>query len=818
MFGIQIRIDPITAQPRNIKKIAVLGAGRCGRQILHCFSEAGYEVVAYEANEDFLAISRDSYDQEAFPILSTGERDGVRKTQPIWTSSLQTVATVDLVIESIVEDLSLKRDLIQKLTTVCANETILATNSSYFLPSSVFRGVQNPERIASLHFHLPPWFATAVDIMPTMRTSQSTLETLERLVLSIGLTPIRLLREYPGYIFNSLLHPLLVKSLELAQREVASPEIVDLAWRAVTGMPTGPFGMMQQIGTSTLSTILDRALTIYQDEGTRRARAFLDTWDGTLAATKQPQPSPISKAPLRLNNQKQGSLFKPYRQEWQEFETQVFDTTSLHVGVENRISHFEVLGDSRFSLSLHQTLNGLDSLEVQRSGNLAKSIVWVIEPSKDQSLLSARDLTERIAMLRGLVAHQSSLCKPVSFVIVLPVDSCGRVQTCAWGMVGMLRSAWLEQFGTNGAVLHPLGLKILSVDMSDLESVTKLASDIRTNAFLTEKVLYGETEHDRLSNFIKDYAGLHLYRDRHVWCIPKLVPVKYSSGSTDWDTSIKSELNGTTWIVSDGAYGFNAQLARVLAKCGARLILLGGTPLPSEPLHNWSEEYLAERKKTHCREAHLAGLSSINAANNCDRQLDLACNLDWLREQNVVHEYRQINVSSRLEVEQLSNHLQDRGIAIDGILHGAGVEQSTRLRQNSDEVNHNTLACKIDASKHLANLISRRSRWFIQCGSVTGFFGGAGRMNSSAANDFQACFAESLSDRWPNVQALTIGWPVWAEAGVTNRPSNVWSTGRQGQKLMSIGEGTSLFLELLIAKVSGSVLLLPPDEIPEPLR
>ena len=110
--------------------------------------------------------------------------------------------------------------------------------------------------------------------------------------------------------------------------------------------------------------------------------------------------------------------------------------------------------------------------------------------------------------------------------------------------------------------------------------------------------------------------------------------------------------------------------------------------------------------------------------------------------------------------------------------------------------------------------MGRQSRWFIQCGSVVGFFGGAGQVDYAAANGFQACFAESLSARWPDVQVLTIAWPGWREVGMAARPASSWSLGRSGHQLISIEEGTSHFIELLNAKVSGCVLLLPPDEIP----
>lgn len=831
-------IDPIFAQSEKIRKVAVLGAGRCGRQILHCLCEAGYHPIAFEHDAARLAISRSFYESQEFPALTT--RRGFSKDRPSvqWSTSMETIAAADLIIESIVEDLPLKRGLVTEIGRVCSKDTILTTNSSYFLPSAVFQGVPHPERIASLHFHVPPWFATAVDIMPTMRTSPATLEALEQLVVSMGLTPIRLLREFPGYVFNSLLHPLLVKSLELAHRGVASPETVDLAWRAVTGMPTGPFGMMQQIGISTLSTILDRALTIYQDEGTRRARAYLEQWSGTLESTTDP-PAPL--VPIQFSspissprNQEAESTFEPFRLGWKEPKIQTFttpicpDNDPLHKEYFQDLG-FQVLGSHPFSRSLSVELIGNESTVSLEQMEVGKPIVWVIEPSDAHSILSTQHLVDRIAALRHLLHSHSSQGKTIRLIVVLPLDVYGQLHGSAWGAPGMLRSVWMEQFGPDLAVESPAQIQILSIDFDETNAAASVASLIRSSLPGMQSRVTNQTDDQRHAGLAEAYSMLHLHRDRNVWCVPKLMPlstyhqgwkprIPHSPADEPSQARLAQELRGSTWVVTGGGRGITAQLARSLGKFGVRLVLLGRTHPPKESLYDLSEQELAERKRVRCREAFQSGLPPAAAANRCDSELELSRNLHWLRQHNIDFEYHPMDVTSEMDLQNFSADFKRRGIPIDGVLHGAGFEQTTKLLRKTEESIRRTLACKIDASKSLASLMSRQSRWFIQCGSVVGFFGGAGQVDYAAANGFQACFAESLSPRWPDVQVLTIAWPGWREVGMAARPANAWSLGRSGHQLISIEEGTSHFIELLSTKVSGCVLLLPPDEIPLGIR
>ncbi|MCH5372513.1 MAG: 3-hydroxyacyl-CoA dehydrogenase NAD-binding domain-containing protein, partial [Planctomycetes bacterium] len=162
----------------------------------------------------------------------------------------------DLLIESVPENLKLKREVLARFHPLCVRETIFTTNTSYLLPSSLAVASGRPERFAAFHFHVPVWHARAVDVMPHSKTLPEVTETLCELAWRIGQVPIRSRRENPGYVFNAMLHPLLLSALDLAVRGVADLEDIDRAWMAVTKMPVGPFGIIDEIGLDTVHGIL----------------------------------------------------------------------------------------------------------------------------------------------------------------------------------------------------------------------------------------------------------------------------------------------------------------------------------------------------------------------------------------------------------------------------------------------------------------------------------------------------------------------------------------------------------------------------------
>lgn len=166
---------------------------------------------------------------------------------------------IDLVLECVPEQLSLKKRVLRQVSQLFPAPCIIASNSSYFVPSVTSKFIAAPQRFAHLHFHVPVLRESVCDIVGCSETEPQVIERLVEMAVRIGQPPIQLRREHPGYIFNWLLQSVLKGALELVALDVVEPQQVDQSWKAVTGMPLGPFGIMDQIGLDVVEQVLSNA-------------------------------------------------------------------------------------------------------------------------------------------------------------------------------------------------------------------------------------------------------------------------------------------------------------------------------------------------------------------------------------------------------------------------------------------------------------------------------------------------------------------------------------------------------------------------------
>jgi hypothetical protein len=165
----------------------------------------------------------------------------------------------DLAIECVPEQLSLKKRVLRQLSDLLPDKCIIASNSSYFVPSVLSQFVRLPERFAHLHFHVPVLRQSVADIVGCSQTRPEVLQQLRQLAERIEQYPLMLRHEHPGYVFNWLLQAVLKAALELVALDVVDSDDVDRSWKAVTGMQVGPFGMMDQIGLDVIDQVLSNA-------------------------------------------------------------------------------------------------------------------------------------------------------------------------------------------------------------------------------------------------------------------------------------------------------------------------------------------------------------------------------------------------------------------------------------------------------------------------------------------------------------------------------------------------------------------------------
>ena len=254
-----------------IQRALIIGAGWTGRQIAGQMASHGLDVLLVDRDASALDVSRTwildqresfveqgywpdvSHDQLANRINTANDIDGV-------------AGEFDLVLESVSEQFSLKRRIIKSYSERFPSPIIIASNSSYFTPSMMQPHVISPERFANFHFHVPVWRATLVDIASGPMTDDATVQRLVDLSIRIGQTPLVQRIENPGYVFNWMLKALLQSALQLVDRKVAQPADIDMAWKKVTGMPIGPFGIMDQIGVDLIHQTMSHARFVDGDE------------------------------------------------------------------------------------------------------------------------------------------------------------------------------------------------------------------------------------------------------------------------------------------------------------------------------------------------------------------------------------------------------------------------------------------------------------------------------------------------------------------------------------------------------------------------
>lgn len=244
-----------------ISSLLVVGAGWVGRQIAAQAAGHGLAVSLVDVNPNTTQSALQWINSHIQKQIAEGRWSQLDKPLHITAIESDSISkfSFDWVIESVVEQVSIKRRVLKDLSDATSPDTIISSNSSYFVPSMLAKYLKHPERFAHVHFHVPVWISTVSDIVPCEATSETVLDRLMECCHRIGQTPILERKENPGYIFNWLLQSLLGSALELTNREVADAETVDFVWKKLTGMPLGPFGIMDQIGLDVIHQVMANA-------------------------------------------------------------------------------------------------------------------------------------------------------------------------------------------------------------------------------------------------------------------------------------------------------------------------------------------------------------------------------------------------------------------------------------------------------------------------------------------------------------------------------------------------------------------------------
>lgn len=235
----------------DIRTIGVLGAGQMGLGIAQAAARAGFETIMAKATPGGLDAQRGKVEKQLQKDVEKGKLTaadhGALLERLRWSTKPEDLAGVDLLIESIVEELPLKLEHFAKLDAIVKPEAIFATNTSTLTVAEIAAATKRPEKFIGLHFFNPVHAMKLVEVSPALRTSQETVDTCIAFAKKLGKVPV-VVTDATGYIVNRLLVPYMVDAIRCLENGIGSIADIDTAMMNGANHPMGPLGLADFIG------------------------------------------------------------------------------------------------------------------------------------------------------------------------------------------------------------------------------------------------------------------------------------------------------------------------------------------------------------------------------------------------------------------------------------------------------------------------------------------------------------------------------------------------------------------------------------------
>jgi len=254
---------------REIATVGVVGLGTMGAGIVEVFARNGLQVVGVEPSEELLENGRGHLRHSTDRAVSRGklseaERDALLG-RVTFTTSMEDLADVDMMIEAVPERLDLKQEIFAAADKICRPDTILATNTSSLSVTEISVATSRPSKVVGMHFFNPAPVLKLVEVVRTVVTEQEVVADIEALAARLGKVPV-VIGDKAGFIANALLFGYLNHAVSMYESRYASREDIDAAMRFGCGYPMGPLALLDLIGLDTAYEILD---TMYRQSRDR---------------------------------------------------------------------------------------------------------------------------------------------------------------------------------------------------------------------------------------------------------------------------------------------------------------------------------------------------------------------------------------------------------------------------------------------------------------------------------------------------------------------------------------------------------------------
>ncbi|MDD2509787.1 MAG: 3-hydroxyacyl-CoA dehydrogenase NAD-binding domain-containing protein [Syntrophomonas sp.] len=249
-----------------MKKIAVLGAGIMGAGIAQVLAQGGHTVIMRDLQMTLVKDGLQTIEKNLEKGIAKGillkEQKKIIMSRIHGSTDLADLHDVDLVIEAVVENMAIKKQIFAELDNLCSYHTILATNTSSLSIAEIASSTRRRDRIVGLHFFNPVPMVKLVEVIKGIDTSPETLEIARDFVQNLGKHPVLVNMESPGFVVNRILIPYLNEAIWVYGEGIAEKEEIDLAMKLGAGMPRGPLELADSIG---LDLLFDSLQVFYEE-------------------------------------------------------------------------------------------------------------------------------------------------------------------------------------------------------------------------------------------------------------------------------------------------------------------------------------------------------------------------------------------------------------------------------------------------------------------------------------------------------------------------------------------------------------------------
>ena len=254
---------------QEIKTIGIAGAGVMGSSFAQIFAKNNYDVLVYDIADESLVKSRKLIELNQQTLVEQGELSKAQsadiQNRIKFNRDMEALSSADFIIEAVVENMEIKRNLWEKLSEHIRDDAIATSNTSGLSLTEIAKSVKKPERFAGMHWVNPPHLVPLVEVICAEQTSSETAEIAYALAVAIGQKPVMVKKDAPGFILNRIQFSVLREAMNIVDSGIATIEDVDNVLKYGLGMRYAAIGPFETADLGGLDTFYNIAGYLFSD-------------------------------------------------------------------------------------------------------------------------------------------------------------------------------------------------------------------------------------------------------------------------------------------------------------------------------------------------------------------------------------------------------------------------------------------------------------------------------------------------------------------------------------------------------------------------